>query len=460
MTPTTTTLSSSPPATTHPKVEKDPIIPTGWKVTMVFGFVIVAVLATLTILAAKGGITLSTRTFKILAGVTGTMGSAQVLLLPFLFAHYRSEKKLREQYEAAKSALTASTTPTTPPSIPTTTSTIPPSTTTPASTPSPAPSTTTTTPSTASTTPPPPTTPVTTSSPTPTITTPAPTTSPPGTITTAEWNELLKSAPKEDNGILVSYNLEDPNKHVAEPTTFHLLQLPYFGKYANGYDSFPVDATKMAVRLPKEHLKAFPNENNRRNKFFKDVENIECYFIVFDNTKVSSTAEKRNIAFHAMALPKYNPNNPKEISDQDGTVQVSRNNGIQTNMTISIFEPKGTRICPGDDTRIPEEGNEKNFDLELHPYKNMTRGLPMFSPEVASIMILKNDSAISSFYLCARFRGKGVAIHALVLNDNKTADGNKLETAIGKGNIAEFLKELDTKPFEKVQKTFLHPSNL
>lgn len=82
------------------KMERTPIIPTSWKVAMVFSGAITVVLVALLVVASKGHIPFIQQHHAVFEAVTITMGTSQILTtvgLALLYCQKKKQRDLREE---------------------------------------------------------------------------------------------------------------------------------------------------------------------------------------------------------------------------------------------------------------------------------------------------------------------------------------------------------------------------
>lgn len=423
-----------------------PIIDGSTKGFLIFGVIATVILAIVTaVLTAHGIIPLGSWQFKLLVGIAGTIGSAQLLSVTGLAIHYFQEQKRRVEKARLEAAANHDSTPSPPPSNP-------PAPTTPSATTTTATTSATTTATSTTTT-----TTTTTATTTATSTTPT-ATAPPRPLLELSgraWTTRLNQ-PKLDNGpAKFNFNLAEQGTPVAQNmSTIPLAQLPVFGKYNKSAPDFRPDALVMAARLPLQQAETFPK--NLRNWL---EPHAECYFLVFDNSDPSMQGRIRNFAMHPWALPEYDKQRPTTLPQNTGydICTNQHEDGIVTDMLITMDGLQGIGVGGNTKTQIPTDGDARKNLLNLHgkPNKN-----PAFSPNSASFAIQKH-APVSSGYFAAKARGKTIAFHAIFLNTPEARDN--FISAAGKGSVQAFLDDLDTQEFDCAQdisKTFTHPDEL
>ncbi len=273
----------------------------------------------------------------------------------------------------------------------------------------------------------------------------------PPPIDEAEWTRRLNEEGKQDG---VYYNLANPGEPIASLSGMShaympIPQLPLFGKY--GEDGFGPDNCLMAARLPSAQLAQFPR--NLREWFERDrcADKAECFFMVFDNREEKEDA-KRNLALHAMALPEYDSAHPSvPTGKSEGVTPIHPANkklhGLKTSCKIAFFAPDGIEVK--NSKQIADATDTLRFSnttLYLHGEKDKIPKVSFFKeggdPPRAEFEI-DTEREVSSAFFGAMFRGRGVAIHALFLNDDSKGQGAKLTAALAKDNVEAFLSHLE-----------------
>jgi hypothetical protein len=411
---------------------QDPVIPTSWKVGLVFVLLITATVAAVLIVATKGHIPSlhpQGHTFRVVKDVTIAIGSCQALSIASLAIYYCLAKKQREQYEQrrlledeqldreeAANNLGGSQeleddededqlirTPKTHAE----------------SKPAPEP--------------------------------------PEKLLTKDEWVQRLETAPnqgRDGSGLTGTkvFNLAKPDEKIQTMCGFYTL--PAFGKYEKGRASASQDSVAAAFKLPQSKLGAFPEEiqdwfaeEKRRNKDLK----TECYVMVFRNN-VEAEDYRRNLFMHPAVFSDYDASNPSNIRGKRGVIPTQDGDGLKTPISMMLCDPQGLSLhhtregsytCKDERVRLPVKG-KKHFNgsnaLVIH---GEIDDLPAFSPRTAEIVIAE-DNEISSFSVGAIFRGKAMAFHAIIINEEDGPESKKLLEAIQQPTAFKFLNQLET----------------
>ena len=416
-------------------ISKDKLIPTSWKVGMVVAVLFASTLITLAILTGHGTLAAPDWLTTGLKWTACIVGGAQVLSIPLLIAHYCNEKKVRQRGANLNAAdgLRDGDSDESDPLLVRTPSHLS-SSSSGAARPAP--------------------------SPPPRASLPVPAPPPasrPAPISPSDWNTQLSSARKRGP----YYNLDAPDQPIAPPSGIGTPQLPLFGKYQRGSSSYGTDTHLMAARLPSQQLQTFPVA--LRTWFEREgvAANAECYFMVINNT--APREGKLNLALHAIALTEYNRSRPSVPIGRPRGVEPffegrGTDGGIQVRTQIALFEPQGVQVSADRSKGIPK-GAPGNFILSVHGKPGKP---PALSPDVAEFTIT-GGAAVSSAYFGARFRGRAVAIHALILNDASPEAGAQLESALGATNVEGFIAHLERSGFpgaDQVRQTFTHPDQM
>jgi hypothetical protein len=383
-------------------VSEHTLIPTSWKIALVVGVAICAVAITFAILTTQGLFSPPSWVPTALKWGAGIQGSLLLLSIPFLIGYYNNEKNYLEN--SAKREM-GSASPVTPLNA------------TPADPVVPAPITPA----------------------------PAPAAAPP---VPEIWAERLQMTPVQHR---VFYDLDQPDRPLppsgVSPTA---KQLPLFGQYRPGRASYE-ETPALVARLPASHIRKFPNQ---LQAMLGHQPNSECYFMVFDNTSRRLQGNKRNLAFHAMALPEYDRQHPDvPSSNVDHSVEVVDGHGLRTGLRIAMFDPQG--INPVNGSYAIPVGAPREMLLYVHGQVNQAAAL---SPNTAEFEI-DPTQPVSSAYFAATFRGKCVAVHALFINSRTPgSDGATLMHAVGQNSPAQFLAQLEGQArFDQVRQTFAPP---
>lgn len=438
-----------------------PIIAGGTIGSLIAGIVVTVILAIVTaVLTAQGIVPLGSWQFKLLVGIAGTIGSAQLLSITGLVVHYFREKARREQKARLLAAASHGSPPPSTPSTTTTTSTTSATTTATATAMATDTTTTTTTATTSATT--------TATTPSTTVTaTTATTTTPPAAppqplleVSETEWATRLNQAALADGPAEFNFNLAAPPGTPVAQKMAHmdeLYQLPLFGKYNPSAPQFKREALVMAARLPKQQKETLPVK--LRNWLDPQLEqNTEYHCLVFNNSDPSIEGQSRNFAMHPWALPEYDKQHPTNIpNNTDPRVRLNKHNdGIATDMQITMDGLQGI-VPDGKETGIRFR-QKQNFVLNLHGQPNE---IPACSPNNASFAIEKGVP-VSSGYFVAKARGKIIVFHAIFLN-TKAAHNEFVSAARKGGSMQGLVNELETNDFacaNEIKKTFTHPDQL
>ena len=416
-------------------ISKDKLIPTSWKIGMVVAVLFASTLITLAVLTGHGTFPAPDWLTRGLKWAAGIVGGAQVLSIPLLIAYYCNEKKVRQHGANLNAAagLSDGDSDESDPLLARAPSRLSSSSSTSAR-PAPSPH-------------------LRASHPVPA----PPPASRPAPISPSDWNTRLSSAPK----IGPYYNLDAPDRPIARPSGIGTPQLPLFGKYQRGRGSYGTDTHLMAARLPSQQLQTFPVALHTWFEGEGVAADAECYFMVINNTALKEG--KLNLALHAMALPEYNRSRPSvPIGRPRGVEPFSEgrgtDGGIQVHTQIALFEPQGVQVS-ADRSKGIANGAPHNFTLTAH---GKPKQAPALSPDIAEFNIT-GGAAVSSAYFGATFRGRGVAIHALILNDASPEAGAHLERALEATDVEGFIKHLENSRFpgaDQVRQTFTHPNEM
>jgi hypothetical protein len=279
-----------------------------------------------------------------------------------------------------------------------------------------------------------------------------------------EWNQKLQNAQKQVIDKTTLFNL-DTNKSLPK-TPYDFLPLPILECQDKGAVLGGASIATV-VRLPNSQLAAFPkiirDQIAKAKKNNKNLEQ-ECYFMVFRKPKDSNRA---NLLMHPAVFHDINLTLDKATGIKEGVTP--HEGGFNADSQIVFCDPKGLkrydkdgrafnpqdpthkeenycRTSKHEQTRLVIDG-QRDFNkwedrLFIHQKQGAPSGVsPSFSPKTAEIEI-EDGATVSSFSTAAFFRGKAVAIHAIVLNDEATGEGKSLAEALAKPNLSQFLQSL------------------
>ncbi len=253
----------------------------------------------------------------------------------------------------------------------------------------------------------------------------------------ASWKNHLETTVSATDSR--SINLDDPDEPVAQIGNFGMAQLPLLGSYNRGKSCYDPTTIVMAVKLPSTHIGSFPRrvinmltrEERSKKPIPPEKQNIDCLFVVYDNTSRGLEGNRRNLALHPIAFHQYNQCKPEQIpKDSQGLQKRSGGSGLSTAMKIGMFHPRGVNPGMEEDARAIPKDAYHYMSIEIH---NGKEELPRLSPNNAYFDV-DTRFGVSSVYFGVKLNtGRSVAIHALIVNNWLSADGMKLATAAKMG---------------------------
>lgn len=246
---------------------------------------------------------------------------------------------------------------------------------------------------------------------------------------------LLQVPPIRERGRGVFYNLVEAEKGVRVSISDHIglevqgwKELPYMTVYPDtekGDYRQPVMSPgilEMAVQVPSGQMGAVPE--SIQEEFRND--NPELYFLVYRDVNYGKHDNgERNLALHPLVFPDYDPRNLSTMDERvrlknveykdDGGKHVVEI-GPSVKAAVGMVAPNG--IMP---TRnIPEDKFHEN-EVFIHNCR--------FSPRNMQFR-LEEGKDVCSTYFAARFRGRAVVFHVLVLRDDQQPGGRILRQAL------------------------------
>lgn len=268
---------------------------------------------------------------------------------------------------------------------------------------------------------------------------------PPNQLTDAAWAERMQM---ECNKDFICYNLCNPACSIASnPLDIESTALPMYGNYKAHYSDI-IHRPMMAVRLPTSQLAAFPQAIQ---DLFQADPDIELYFFIYSDP---SQHTQRNLILHYMAMPEYDLKK-KEQSTVPGLLTTTKK-GLACNVEVGIYDPKGLADVP--ETR---DSLAENTMKPLHAHFHPTKSYDICISPDNCIVNLAPDTAFSSFYTAARFRGRSIAFYTLLIKDLDSQEGKLIQQATGQKNLTQSLDILKTAPSPcaaDVQKLFAYYS--
>lgn len=288
-----------------------------------------------------------------------------------------------------------------------------------------------------------------------------------------EWAIKLRNTQKTDaNGQAyqegpayydLSLDPESPRGQFAENLELGLhgkyLQIPHLGEYIEG--NFCPDDHEMAVRLPA--LSAFPEEIQTK---FRNHQNPELYFMVFKNQNQANNFY-HNFSMHAMALPEYDHTDPMRQFESNRPPLASEVKKFQTttggkglklegDLKIARYECDGIEDIENEGETIFLTQHEQTIHPIIHTLNRTESHQHLFSKNEARFKVAQ-QADVSSMFVSAEFRGRAVAFHAIILNNDESEEVQKVKDAIQTGSLEEFLNSLEENNFcykDKVKRTF------